>query len=427
MDVLLLFPPKYDDSNYVLREVGCDQLDPYLRNSTLLASLIGVIKPTKVIDCQIEGKTYEELKGIKTDILVSMNNLSDYKKSSKVFELIEAKKKICIFLPFIPDKKIMEEVKKSYAKDIIFVNDRDVPEVKASNIIYGKKEELTFSELPAPVHSILSVKKSKIPSIEIGRGCPFNCSFCTMARAKVGFKPIDIIIEEMKFFSDNGVKHVDLVDNNFTLNKKRALELCEKIKKQNFKMTWETSTRFELVDGELLKAMKEAGCEQIKYGVESLSDKSMEKNWKNCNLNEMIEKTKLTHDMGIKSVLYLIIGLPGEDGESIKKICRMIEEVKPYRIMVASFKPFPGTLYSKEIFNENESPENMINFYQKSLLEPVDFNYINSEQIKNYRDAIMKSFIKMKLKTRDLKFILFAVKKEGFKESLKHIKYLFSF
>ncbi|MHA1699711.1 MAG: B12-binding domain-containing radical SAM protein, partial [Promethearchaeota archaeon] len=117
----------------------------------------------------------------------------------------------------------------------------------------------------------------KTANIFSQRGCPYNCTFCAspvIHRKQVRFFPIKHVIQEIKHLKEKyGVCHVNFRDSNFTLNRKRCIKLCNEMIKSKISLTWNCETRVNLVDNKLLRLMKMAGCIKISFGVESGSQR----------------------------------------------------------------------------------------------------------------------------------------------------------
>lgn len=197
-------------------------------------------------------------------------------------------------------------------------------------------------------------------SIYTGRGCPFQCEFCAAnliwkSHDKIKFvrtRPIDYVIEELTFLKKNYNIHAFyILDDTFTLDKERTCEFCRKLIKSNLGLIWATETRVELIDEDMIKLMKKSGCIQIDFGVESASQRLLDKVRKGITIEEVKYAFKLCNENGIRTFATMLLNLPTETEEDLENNEILLREIKP---TVASFQitsPYLGTaLYEKYIF-----------------------------------------------------------------------------
>ena len=123
------------------------------------------------------------------------------------------------------------------------------------------------------------------------------------------------------------------------------INICNEILRRNIKVAWQGATRVNLVDKELLKLMKKAGCKQLKYGVESGNPRILEIMNKQTKLSQVIEAFKLTKEAGIKTGAYFIIGYVGEDEQTMRQTIEFAKELNPDYVMFYPGVPLPKTSF----------------------------------------------------------------------------------
>lgn len=178
------------------------------------------------------------------------------------------------------------------------------------------------------------------------RGCPFNCSYCATQiwTRKVRYRSIPNIIEEIKYVNERyGTHQFTFKDDSFTVSKKRVAEFCDALLKVGLKVKWDCNTRADLVDLPLLKTMKKAGCNSIKVGVESGSERILKIMDKGVSLEQVKESAKLFRKAGIHWTAYFMMGVPTETKEDVKETVKLLYEIKPSFASVGVYEPFPGT------------------------------------------------------------------------------------
>ena len=185
------------------------------------------------------------------------------------------------------------------------------------------------------------------------RGCPYRCTFCATAQSGYRMHSVERVIEEMKILVEvYGAKEILLRDDTFTLKRDRTLELCEAIIKEGLheKMIWDCITRANLVDEELLKKMKEAGCWGIHFGVEGGTQKLMDAVQKDTTLEIVRDAFKWCKELGIETRGYFMVGMPGSKTEDDEVTIAFAKELNPDWAQFTIATPYPGT----KLFDEAE-------------------------------------------------------------------------
>jgi len=136
-----------------------------------------------------------------------------------------------------------------------------------------------------------------------------------------------------------------------SLNRKATMKLMKEMtpQKLGFKLDWDAETRVDLVDKELLLEMKNAGCRMISYGIEH-GVFIHEIKGGTATLKQAEDAVKWTHESGIQTVGYFMIGLPQETEETIKKTIEFAKKIDCTYAQFAITMPFPGNkLYDEAI------------------------------------------------------------------------------
>ena len=212
-------------------------------------------------------------------------------------------------------------------------------------------------------------------SMVFSRGCPYNCYYCSRPAVdnKVRYRSAKNMFEELK--TSNG--KVDFQDDTFTLDKARVIELCLEIMYGGLKIDWRCNTRIDLVNEELLRFMKKAGCSLIHFGIEAgneeIRNQVVNKSFSNKEIYEVI---KLCKRMGIKTAGYFILGHPGETYETLNDTERMIFTSGIDLLGLSLPTPFPGSrLYEMAQTDRVINDETIDDFAKKELGEGYLGNY----------------------------------------------------
>jgi radical SAM superfamily enzyme YgiQ (UPF0313 family) len=109
------------------------------------------------------------------------------------------------------------------------------------------------------------------------------------------------------------------------------------------KIKWFAQLRTNIVDRELLRMMKDAGCVQVEYGFESGSQRILNIMNKNTKLEQNISAAKITRSSGMRFQGNVIVGYPGEKEDDFKKTINFLWKTRPHAIAFNLFMPLPGT------------------------------------------------------------------------------------
>lgn len=183
------------------------------------------------------------------------------------------------------------------------------------------------------------------------RGCTARCSFCSghLFGKKFRFRSAQNILDEIEHLQEKyGTPEFHFVDDAMTLHRKRLAEFCQGIADRKMNFRWTIMTRIDAVNEEFLRMIREAGCYQIDYGVESGDPVTLRRIHKPHTVDMVRKVIPLTARMGIDPYVFFILGFPWEDAASLDNTLSLMKEIAPH---VANFHPavasilipFPGT------------------------------------------------------------------------------------
>ena len=181
----------------------------------------------------------------------------------------------------------------------------------------------------------------KTADILAGRGCPYQCTFCSKTFSGLRMRSVAAIIAEVRGLIETyGVNHLQFNDELVIVGKPRTLQLCAELKKLN--VQWTCQGRINLVDEEVLRAMKDSGCIEIGYGVESVSQAILDGMKKQVRAEAIIPVIELTRRIGIAPIMQYMYGFPGENDETIERTFEFFKRLDlPF--IGASTTPLPGS------------------------------------------------------------------------------------
>jgi anaerobic magnesium-protoporphyrin IX monomethyl ester cyclase len=227
---------------------------------------------------------------------------------------------------------------------------------KNGKIIRTKDAELikNLDELPIPA------KYFDYQHVVFSRGCPWKCAFCGSPGfwgGKIRFHSPQNFVQHLELLYNKGITFFYVSDDNFTINKNGAIDICKRILDKGLKIVWVAISRVGYVDEEILYWMRKAGCIQISYGIESGSEKIRDLLNKNVKTDQVENAFSLTCKYGMIARAYFIYGSPGESRETIQDTIDLINKIKPLVCVLYILEIYPGTrLYSdfQKKFNVND-------------------------------------------------------------------------
>ena len=204
-----------------------------------------------------------------------------------------------------------------------------------------------------PAEPIKNLDDLPIPStyfayshLSLTRGCPGKCNFCGSPKfwgSKVRSHSTDYFVEEVERLYNKGITFFYFSDDTFSINKKRVIDICQKILKKELTILWVAISRVNYMSEEVVAWMRRAGCIQISYGVESGAKQIREALNKNIKTAEIESAFHITAKYGILPRAYFIYGCPGESRQTIRASVNLIKTIKPLVAHFFILSIFPGT------------------------------------------------------------------------------------
>lgn len=179
------------------------------------------------------------------------------------------------------------------------------------------------------------------------RGCPYDCFYCcspAIYGTRVSERSIAKVVDEVKELQGKyKINSLYFFDPTFTLNKGRALTLANELK--NFDLNWTCQTRVDRVDYDLLVSLKQAGCNQISFGIETGNTDVHDRLGKRTTVDQNAQAIKMAHDAGMTVKAFLMGALPDDNWGSVDSFKNFIIKNRPDSWLYSTFIPFPGTDY----------------------------------------------------------------------------------
>jgi len=262
-----------------------------------------------------------------------------------------------------------------------------------------------IDSIPFPDRDLIDIHNYKYiinglnaTTVITSRGCPYRCAFCANnAWGKtIRLRSPENVIEEIKILKNKyGYNAFMFFDDTMTVNKKRMMSICNMIKDLN--IIYRCFIRSDTVNREVLIKMKESGCVEVGLGIESGSPRILKIVDKGEKVEQHMQAIRLCREVGIRVKGFFILGLPGENEESIKETTDFLEECNVDDFDITIFTPYPGSIIyqNKEKYDIKFDGDYEDYWYKgkpghyKSV---ISTSSLSSEDIVSRRDEIEKRF-----------------------------------
>lgn len=224
---------------------------------------------------------------------------------------------------------------------------------------YLSEDEL--SRLPVPDYSLVrDWRSSTIYPVSTSRGCPFDCTFCSvigMFGRKYRFKAIESVLKELRHVQQVSRATRFFVDDNFTADRKRSKELLRALIAEGMTSPWSAQTRTDVArDRELLGLMKQAGAHTLYIGFESVNPRTLAAFNKKQDLKDITECITTVREHGMAVHGMFVVGADTDDRETIRATADFAVRSGIETAQIVALTPLPGT----RTFEEMERQDRML-------------------------------------------------------------------
>ncbi len=208
----------------------------------------------------------------------------------------------------------------------------------------------------------IDVTKRKFATMVSSRGCPYSCTFCGCSAYSRGIwrtRSVNNIFDEIIYLNNQGYREILFVDDNFTLNKKRVIKLCRKIKKEKLDISFICDGRVNNSSIDLLRLMHGSNFEILMYGIESSSQRILNYYKKGITPQMSEIAVKNARKAGFKFIIgSFIIGALDETYEEAIDTLKFISKLDIDFPHIIFLRALPGTQIFKDLINNKIIDEN---------------------------------------------------------------------
>lgn len=268
------------------------------------------------------------------------------------------------------------------------------------------------NKLPMPAFDLMKIEHYSEPFlpkpfalIQTARGCPFYCNYCvTTYGTKLTVLSPEKVVEQIQYLKDTfHIKSLRFIDDTFSAQPSRALQICKLIVQHQLKIQWTCLTRADMLNPELVSWMKKAGCVRLNIGMESGSQRVLDFYKKGINVEKALANLLLCKRAGLETMGFFMVGMPGESETDFYESVQFAIKAEFDFILVSQLIPYPGTPLYEKFKNDidfsilpyhnkfkDRSMENLFHEREKEFYRRF---YLRKEYVQN---ALMNHFKKPK-------------------------------
>jgi len=231
--------------------------------------------------------------------------------------------------------------------------------------------DLSLYQIPSKARDeFFRLKGKQVLSIETSRGCPFHCTYCVHSARPEKFRTMSPgkVLQSIEDIVNQGVNSITINDDNFFVNRKRATEILKAITRKKYGIDLFVAVRSDYlssIDNSDFELMKAAGIALLGIGVESGSDRMLEKIKKNETIEKTFAANRQLAKFAINAIFHFIYGFPGETkgdfGLTFKAMHQILQENPSYaRVNLNRLIPNPGSQSFQECVAEGWTPPDTI-------------------------------------------------------------------
>ncbi len=201
--------------------------------------------------------------------------------------------------------------------------------------------------LPMDRYQTIHTGRKRFATLMTSRGCPGKCMFCYRPFGrKLRYRSIDNVMREVRELVERfRVEEISILDDAFTLDRERVLAFCDRMRSSGLRVAWRlgNGTRVDLIDEELLRSMKGAGCYEVAFGIESGDDEVLKRIGKEITTSQVEKAFAAARAAGLDTIGFFMIGHPFDTVETMRKTIDFALRLDPTYAQFTMSTPLPGT------------------------------------------------------------------------------------
>ncbi len=210
-----------------------------------------------------------------------------------------------------------------------------------------------LGDLSPPAHDLCRYSRYQrsggFVGVQTKRGCPFKCTYCIYPKLegrRYRLRPPEAVVQEVETVAlQSKLRHFFFVDSVFNDPRSHALAVCKELARRKLPVRWSAFCNPVGFDAELARAMAEAGCEGVEFGLDVASDKMLAAMDKPFGQAETRTALQAAHDAGLPFAIFLLFGGPTETWKDVEDTQNFLNDCAPANAVFATLglRIFEGT------------------------------------------------------------------------------------
>jgi anaerobic magnesium-protoporphyrin IX monomethyl ester cyclase len=194
--------------------------------------------------------------------------------------------------------------------------------------------------IPGPAYHHIDLPRYTGFGVITSRGCPYKCTFCSVAPIwdhESYYRSPKAVVDEMRLLHEKGGAQLILFQDEFFVSSPvKVVRFCEELERSGLDLKWKAFGRINLTSDEMLRSMERTGCVEIRFGVESGSDRILELTKKGFCAADTVGVVRLATDVFRRVDLFYVWGYPFETMDDFHQ---SVFQMVSFRMMGARILP----------------------------------------------------------------------------------------
>jgi len=201
-----------------------------------------------------------------------------------------------------------------------------------------------LADLTEPAHDVCRYMRYQrhggFIGVQTKRGCPFKCTYCIYPKLegrRYRLRPPEAVAHEVAAVASiAGLRHFFFVDSVFNDPRGHALAVCRELTRRRLPVRWSAFCNPVGFDAELARAMAEAGCEAVEFGLDVASEKMLAALDKPFGQREIRIALNAAHAAGLPFAVFLLFGGPTETWPDVEDTQKYLNDCAPANAVFAT-------------------------------------------------------------------------------------------
>lgn len=266
--------------------------------------------------------------------------------------------------------------------------------------IPAEKGEKYF-RIPSPRYDLFPLDRYRMPynrfhpyaTLVSSTWCPYGCSFCPFANTPYRAREADDVLANLDVIRRLGIRQVHFADWTFGVNRKQAKAIVDGMIREKFDFAWSCLSRVDLLDREMMDLMKRSGCDLVEFGVESGSQRLLDRYEKDTTVEQIRTAFKNARELDLSTLATFVLGLPGETHDTLQETLDLALEIEPTFCSFNMASPQPATQLRRDLIAAGQLDAAAPLILDSSRTLPViNTKVLSAQEVYQFRNQALRAF-----------------------------------